>query len=443
MTLVSRLPAFVMLVLASALWSGAVVQGWRVSRVASYSPDAFIRTDAIDGDVIGDVTPAPLPANLLPWGGGDVARQLARQRLDRPIDQPELLGTWLESSLRERPLYAPTWLDQAELLAASGDRAGALRSIQIARALWPERAMLLRRASWLQVRLAPPDVALVGLLDYWAVAPADGLRTLALARRLEQNPEVLVEAAMPVWQRGLNEPLVYQAGLMDLARRAGDTALAQALWNRLDDASRAQETLLFPYLQILVAHERYRDADAVWEQALGAPPGLANGRFEEPMVPLGTDFRPGWATPGWRYQPVGEGFKIALETRSSDAEPPTLRIDFLGTHNVNFTHLSQVIRVHPGQTYRLSGYWSGEALTTRSGVFIELYTLEATPAVRVQSPPRWGTWAREPFDLEIQIPENALLIAMRVRRTATKALDHLLSGTVRLDTLELVPVAPQ
>lgn len=437
MTRVSRLFAFATLVLACVAWSAAVTQGWRVSRIATQFPDGVLR-----GDAPSDDAPAPLPAHLLPLGGGDVARQWVRQRLDRPIDQPELLGSWLENSLRERPLYAPTWLDQAELFAASGDGAGALRKIQIARALWPERAMLLRRASWLQVRLAPPDVALAGLLDYWAVAPTDGLRTLALARRLEQNPEVLVEAAMPVWQRGLNEPLVYQAGLMDLARRAGDMALAQALWSRLDDASRAQETLLFPYLQTLVALGRYQEADAVWEQALGAPTGLVNGNFEEPLVPLGPDFRPGWATPGWRYQPVGEGFKIALETRSSDAEPRTLRIDFLGTHNVNFTHLSQVIRVHPGQIYRLSGYWSGDGITTRSGVFIELYTLDGTPAVRVQTPPRWGTWAREPFDLEVQIPDNALRMAMGVRRARTQALDHLLSGTVRLDTLELAPVAP-
>ncbi len=187
----------------------------------------------------------PIPPRL-PWSGGEAARQWARRLLPLSGDASEPRNL-LEISLRERPLYAPTWLDLGELLASSGDREGAARSIRVARALWPERATLQQRAAWMLVAFGPPDTAFAALMDYWAIAPQDGLRTLGLARRLEPAPEALVDAAAQVWSSGPNDALVYQRGLLDLARRAGDPALAQALWARLDDKSRALEDLLFPY----------------------------------------------------------------------------------------------------------------------------------------------------------------------------------------------------
>jgi hypothetical protein len=199
---------------------------------------------------------------------------------------------------------------------------------------------------------------------------------------------------------------------------------------------------LFPYLQMLAARGLYAEADAVWEQALGEPPGLVNGRFDEPLVPLGPDFRPGWATPGWRYQATGDGFRIGVEGPRADAPHRSLRIEFLGTANLDLAQPGQIMRVRPGTSYRLRGYWSGERITTRSGVFVELYSVGTRPVVRVQTQPRRGSWDREPFELEIRVPDDGLLVGVRVRRAATKALDRLLSGTLRLDTLEFTPLTP-
>ena len=429
----SRAFAIIVLTVSCLLWTTAAFQGWWVGRLAGGSTH-----DAAPVDALVEPAAVPIPPRL-PWSGGEAARAWARRLLplSGDVSEPRAL---LEISLRERPLYAPTWLDLGELLASSGDREGAARSIRVARALWPERAALQQRAAWMQVASGPPDAALAALMGYWAIAPQDGLRTLGLARRLEPSPEALVDAAEQVWSSGPNEASVYRRGLLDLARRAGDPALAQALWARLDDESRASEELLFPYLQMLAAQGRHAEADAVWEQALGEPPGLVNGRFEEPLVPLGPDFRPGWATPGWRYQPTGDGFRIGVEGPQGDARHRSLRIDFLGTANVELAQPGQIMRVRPGTSYRLRGYWSGEDITTRSGVFVELYTVETRPVVRVQTPQRWGSWDREPFELEIQVPQDGLLVGVRIRRTATTALDRLLSGTLRLDTLEFQPL---
>jgi len=421
----ARIPAILALTGGCLLWAAAGVQGWWLERLTSNAAP-----DADQASV--------LPA--VPWGGGDAARLLARRLLARPGAPPDAIGPLLEHSLAERPLYAPTWLDRAEWLAASGDLAGAARAIEVGRALWPERPDLLQRAAWLQVGLGPAERALAGLMDYWAIAPQDWLRTLALARRVAPDPEVLVAAAQRVWERGPYVPLAYLSRLLSVAGEAGDLALADALWGRLDPALRSEEALLFPYLQMLLEAGYATRADAVWQGVQGDPAGLVNGGFEAPVTPLGRDFRPGWGTPGWRYQAAGEGFSIAPDTERVYAGRHSLRLHFSGTHNLALSQPAQVMRVRPGQRYRLSGRWCADALTTRSGVFVELYAVDASPPVRVQTEPRWGSWDWAPLELEIQAPETALLLAVRVRRNPTKAFDRLLGGTLWLDAFELQPV---
>jgi hypothetical protein len=291
----------------------------------------------------------------------------------------------------------------------------------------------------MEVSLGDSDRALAALMDYWAVAPLDGLRPLGLARRIARDEEILADAAQGVWERGPSGAAVYQREFFDLVRRAGDASLARVLWERLDRLSRTQEILLFPYLQTLIADGSFTEADGVWQQLLGDPPGLVNGSFEEPITPLGPDFTPGWATSGWRYHAAGEGFRIGLDTERVYAGRLSLRVSFEETHNVDLSHLSQIIRVRPGRRYRLSGHWAANALTTRSGVFVELFAVDARPPVRVQTSARWGSWDWEPVELEIQVPEESLLVAVRVRRASTTAQDRLLGGTLWLDAFDLHP----
>jgi hypothetical protein len=437
MSVLARLAGIMALMIGCLFWAAAASRGWWVSGVSmDASEAATMPREGLPSEIA--MTP-PAPPEI-PWAGGEAARLWARRLLSQPGPPPEAVEGLLQRSLDERPLYAPTWVDRAEWLAASGDRAGAARAIEVARALWPERPDLLQRAAWLQVGMGPADQALSALMDYWAIAPQDGLRILGLARRLVPDPDALLAAAQQVWERGPYVPLAYVRRVLQVATEADDIALADALWERLDPEMRSEETLLFPYLQMLLAAGDAARADAVWEDVDGDPPGLANGGFEEPTTPLGPDFRPGWATPGWRYQAEGKGLRIGLDSERVFAGRQSLRLRFAGTHNVALGEPSQIIRVRPGQRYRLSGHWSAEDLTTRSGVFIELLVLDAQPPVRVQTVPRWGSWEWEPLELEIQVPETSLLLTVRVRRTPTTAFDQLLGGNLWLDAFELQPL---
>ena len=384
--------------------------------------------------------PQALAALSPVWGDANAARRRAQMfAASGDPAQLALAETLVAASLRLRPLHAPTWLDRAELQYALGDVDAAQRSIAIARALWPGRPVLLDRAVRLLVDMAPSDVALVALMDYWTVAPQDSARTLALARQLTDDPDVLVAAAEEVWRERPKTARADQAALMRAAQDAGDRRLAERLWQRLPADSRADESILFPYLQLLVAQDAALEANAVWHDAAGDPPGVVNGDFEQPLVPLGPDFQPGWATPGWRYRPTGQGYRIGRDASDVAGGAFSLRIDFAGTENVQLREPSQVIRVRPGTRYRLRGTWAGEGLSTRSGVHVVLEGVDARPPLRVHTQARWGSWDWTRFELDIDVPDDVVLLRLSVGRDRTNALDRRIAGTLWLDDLGLQP----
>jgi tetratricopeptide (TPR) repeat protein len=435
MTRSARTLALVALLAAATLWVAAVGRQWWAGGVERFDVDESGGTGLLQA-------PTQPPAVALRFGLGDAARQWARRIIATPdagsAGEAERL---LAASLGERPLYAPTWLDWAELKASSGDLQQAQGAVDLARALWPHRRMLQQRAAWAEVTWDSPERALQALMQYWKDAPEDTVRTLGIARRLAPDEGALLDAAQTIW-RTEPDPAVYQSAMMRMAVQATDIRLARGLWNRLDAMSKANEAILYPYLQLLVEQGLPWEADAEWQRILGDPPGLANGGIEQPMQPLGPDFRPGWGTPGWRYGPTGVGYRIRADSHHQFQGKNSLRLTFAGTENVNLAEPSQIVRVRPGRSYRLRGHWSADGITTRAGVFLEMYTLDQKPAVVARTEPRWGSWDWEPFELAIDVPNEVVRLVVRVRRNKTNALDNRLSGSLWLDELVLEPIQP-
>ncbi|MCF7993489.1 MAG: hypothetical protein K9L88_01430 [Chromatiaceae bacterium] len=433
--------ALAALTAACLLWAIAAAHGWYLGREQPLGLDdtdlAATRTDTADSEQPEEFEPLPAPP-ALQWRGADALRAWARQLMDPQIDQDRTAAAVLNAALQARPLHAPSWLDLAEVLHRGGNLPEAERAADAATALWPGRPQLLQDAAWLKVEWGASESAVDALMAYWIVAPQDSLRTLAMARRLTDTETLLKRAADRYNE--VDRPLRYQAALLDLAQRANDLELGSALWQQIDPIGHTSEALLFRYLQLLIRNGQISEADAVWQDTLGDPPGVTNGGFETELTPLGRKFRPGWATPGWRYRPNGKGYRIRRDTDNARTGEASLRIAFAGSDNVNLTEPGQVIRVRPGVRYRLTGWWSGEDITTRSGIYIEMYTPDTRPRASVRTAARRGVWDWEPIELDIQIPENALRLVLRIRRNTTNALDRRIGGTLWLDDLQLTPV---
>lgn len=361
----------------------------------------------------------------------DAARQQARHLLALEPYSPEI-ERYLLHSINQRPLYAPTWMDYAEWLHRNAEPEAASRAIALARSLWPQRAPLLWRAALLQLELGESAAAADSLLYHWILQPSDGLRALALLRRLSPQSSDLVTAAAAVWHQRHHPPLTYQRQLLNLARRSGDINLATALWQQLTPEEQAQPELLFPLLSLLLAQQDYSTAAAVWQTGMDTGPGLYNGSFEQPLLNRGL---------GWHYR-EGEGYRIRRVSDLVYAGHYSLLVEFTGTENVDLSWPRQTVLVTPGQRYRLQGYWSAYEITTRSGVFIELFTQGGQQRVRAALEPRWGSWSWQPFSLEIAIPDDVQQLVIRIRRTPTQALDRRIAGKLWLDALQLQPVDP-
>ncbi len=361
----------------------------------------------------------------------DAARQHARHLLVQEPYSPEIERS-LTHSITQRPLYAPTWIDYAEWLHRNAEPEAASRAIALARMLWPERAPLLWRAALLQLELGDQSAAAASLLHHWLLQPSDGLRALALLRRLSAQSADLVTAAAAVWDTGPHPPIIYQRQLVNLARRSGDVDLATVLWDQLRPEEQAQPEILFPLLSFLLAQHAYSTAAAVWQTGMNTEPGLYNGSFEQPLLNRGL---------GWHYR-EGEGYRIRRVSDLVYAGHNSLLVEFTGTENVNLRWPTQTVLVTPGQPYRLQGYWSAYGITTRSGVFIELFTQGGQQRARVALEPRWGSWSWQPFSLDLEVPDDVHQLVIRVRRMPTQALDRRIAGKLWLDALQLEPLSP-
>jgi hypothetical protein len=398
------------------IWVYAAVLPWRAERLA----EAVAQERAPAADALS-----------LPWTG-EAARLAAHRLMLFPGGADVPTRDLLEGSILRRPLYAPGWLDLAELSFAEGRREEAARYAKLARQLWPTRGRLLWNLAMLQVRMGKFGEALVLLRDYLAAMPHDVHRTLVLARRLQPDPESLIaELESSADTRPGREELLKR--MLDSARWSGDAPLAQAVWRRLPDSMVRDRQVAFPYVAAMVQWNKAQAAIDAWRAVRGTVHvgDLENGGFEQPLLDGGF---------GWRHGDV----KGASWTRDGDEHFEgrySLRVDFDGTENVHYRHFAQTVPVEPGRTYQLTGFWRGENITTRSGVFVDAYSIGGKKSTGARIEARRQSWDWSRFGLKVTIPPDARFLVVGLRRDRTDALDHLIAGRVWLDALELRPLS--
>jgi hypothetical protein len=350
---------------------------------------------------------------------------IAQRMLATGPYQPDAIQRHLETSIARRPLYAPAWVDLAQLLAREGHDTQAKHYFTVARKLWPTRARLLWRTAMSQITVGHDDDALRTLSAYLSIHPDKAGQVLTMARRLQTDPELLVQAL----DAGLPSSRINK-NILTSALRLKDTALATAAWNASPDEVKRDPKAALPYLQHLISEHRAEAAKAAWRVLTNteATDTIFNPSFEGPLINGGF---------GWRTRKAA-GAIIDRDCRVYFHGACSLKVQFEGTDNVNFHHVSQIIPVVPGRSYRISGHWRGENVSTRSGVFMEAFTVSADRR-HARIPDKIKSWRWQPFALEIAVPSNAEFLELRVRRDQTDALDRIIAGAVWFDAITLTP----
>lgn len=220
-----------------------------------------------------------------------------------------------------------------------------------------------------------------------------------------------------------NQPL-----LLIEALRAGAPAAALALWKSMEERGVApDEALTLSFCQFLIEKGRLDEAMRVWQRYTQEEKvRVYDGGFES--APLNKAF-------GWRFS-INPEVVIDRSTEAPYSGGSCLHLQFKGAGNLNFHHVSQIVPVRPGGSYRLHFARKSRDLTTDQGVFLQVSGYKCD-GLRVSSETVLGTtpWISE--EMRFTVPPECEAIVLGVLRKESLKMDNKISGEYWLDAVEL------
>jgi Tetratricopeptide repeat len=370
------------------------------------------------------------PANPANWYRLGRYRQLDFEHADIP-----LAISYYRRAVRLNPRSAFYKLDFASALEMSGNIAEADQYFREAQKDFPISAEVSWRYGNFLLRHQRLPEAYAEIRRATEVDPQ--MIPLAVSRAWHSDPDVhvLLDQVLPNTAEGDWAALSY---LTD----EHESTPALTVWNHLIARKPIIDwKMTFPFIDMLVAQERYDDARSVWRQStdlagISSPASndgslVFNGGFEKDISNGGF---------GWRREEVA-GADFAFDTAEKHSGTRSARITFDGSRNVDYQHLYQDVLVNPGTHYRFRGYLRTDQISTESGLRFEIFDPKDTKNLDLLTPNETGTepWTLEEVDFTSS--PNTHLIRIRLIRAPSQRFDNMLSGTAWVDDVELVPVA--
>lgn len=365
-------------------------------------------------------------ADLGPPKGAD--RQMQAIDAEPAVTQADVATA--HAILRERPHDGRAYRVLAQAADARGDREEAPRLYEVAVRLAPRDR--LTRAALIDRALTRDDVpaALEHLDALLRVAP--GVRDTVLtelAKTLDREDVrlALVErlTATPNWRGALGPAL-----LANTTPAAG----AEAVLAALSQAAPLTPAELEARVALLRRMGRPADARAVWlatlpsqQQAL-ATPLLFDGGFEAPDVTGGF---------AWRITP-----QTGVSVLPDDTDPAegqgSLSLVFEG-RSISALGLDQPLALAPGR-YHLTGKAANDTTASRPFALEVVCTTSGRPAGSVELPSARSGRRWQSFSGAVEVSGDACTDhVLRLRYLGRSLNERILSGTLRLDALDLRP----
>jgi hypothetical protein len=405
--------AAVVLVLGGAAWAAWALAGPGIA-------DHLWQTGALE--------------SALAWDPADPSRhvRLAELYLGRfDGGSAGVVRGHLDVALHARPTHGWTWLQLAQLADREGDQAASRRALDTALRVDPHGVGLQWEAALLALRQGDRDRALEHLAYVLAVDPGQRDAAFQLARTL-LGPGDSVVSLLP------REPQPL-AGMLAAAIRNKDLLLAEAIWERQAGLVPPPPALLQrQYLELLLGEGQGPAARSVWlslvpdRQSTGAGDSVWNGGFESPRL-LGWGF-------DWRVDRVW-GVEVGLDRFVAAEGRQSLRLAFNSFPTLDYAGVWQPVAVEPGRSYRLRALVKALDFTTRSGLTLQVVSLDRQPRVFGETAAVSGTtgeWV--PLEAAVRIPPAVSLVRLRLRREKAPGPEGNLGGKVWVDGVSLLPL---
>ncbi|HXE75965.1 MAG TPA: hypothetical protein VNN18_10070 [Candidatus Xenobia bacterium] len=321
------------------------------------------------------------------------------------------------------------WLDLANLLELTGERAQAEAAVASALRVDPRSPQTLWRVGNFWLRTAEPQRAFPYLQQALLADPSLAAALLQTCHKAIGDPEVLLREVVPHEPRFL---LVYLRVLV----RAQLTAAAAPVWRRLVEIGggfEARQALFYVNHLLDTAHvadalEAWNDLKRLRLIPVGAQSEelLYNADLRQPILNGGFD---------WRAVELPR-VSVTLEPGAGE-EAPAVVIRFSGEDNLDYHHFYQLVPVEPNQRYRFTAWMATAGVTTESGPRLEVFDPYDSQLPPARSAALIGDSARQQLLVDFTSGPRTRVLRVGVARLPSRRLAGEIRGTVRASEFSL------
>lgn len=339
---------------------------------------------------------------------------------------------FLREALKRNPLEQEYWLNLANAFQKKGEYSSAEEALKKAiiisptgfRSRWIGGNLFLQRGDYAK---SIPYFAFI-LKNY----PSQSRAVYEVWERATGDRQFILERLIPEEALALRQFLLY-------LYEVGDGQMALRTWEKrvsLGDKPTSQET--WQQVDFLISQRLFPEAFQIFrtwqyqEGLLNSDQNLiTNGGFEEKKF-LGRGF-------DWRLD-QSPNFNISFDSLVFYEGKQSLQISFLGKENLDFRHVFQYVPLKPNRDYLLRAFLKTEALTTQSGVKLEIIGLNKT--FQKSSSALTGNNEWQELTISFRTPPDLQGGMVRLCRERTEKFDRFISGKVWVDNVKLEEKSP-
>ena len=343
------------------------------------------------------------------------------------IDLGESLK-YIRKAIERNPFEQQYYLNLAKVYQRRGERDASEEALEKAILVFPTSY----QGRWVSGNLLLQHGALEKALPHFtyilAYYPNQSSLVYDVLLRAVNDTDFILQRLVPQDPSSMDQYLayLYDIGDIESAKKAYETKTSYGF--------KSDRTQSLRHIEFLIAHGELNEALEVWkarlrEEGLFFPSDgnlVTNGGFETGQL-LGGGF-------DWKMFDVS-GAAISFDHQDAFEERSSLKIAFNGKENVDFQHIYQYVPLKPNKEYMLRAHMKTEAVTTKSGLKIEI--LGVGQPFHKASEPLIGDNGWRELVVSFRTPAQSQGGLVRVRREKTDKFDRYLSGTVWIDQFSL------
>jgi hypothetical protein len=346
----------------------------------------------------------------------------------RNIDLRESLK-YFKKAIEKNPLEQGYWLNLAKILHKMGEIKTSEKALDNAILLFPTGY----QGRWITGNLLLQQGSLEKAIPHFSYIlshyPNQSHLVYDVLVRSVNDFDFILEKLVP------KDPTSFRQYLSYLYE-AGDKESIQKAWQRRDGfAYQPDRNETLRLIEFFISRGELNEAYLIWKSKLqeeGFDTSsdsnlITNGGFEKEKI-LGGGF-------DWKIEKV-LGAEISFDPSMGFEGKRSLKIVFSGKENVDFAHIYQFVPLKPNTEYVLKVNMKTQAVSTKSGLKIEISGVG--PAFHKESDSLIGDNEWKELMVTFRTPSQSQGGLVRVRRNRTDKFDRFISGTVWIDHVSLV-----